>query len=129
MALAPLYLEFLVESPVKATVEEAITIIQNAIRRSRIWYCHYNHVSVNTDLSSEPPAGIARYVLVGRKRPHAIAVRSVFVSETYRRKGIAEALLRVVTRYYLGAESLGFDVKARRSRTEGEERRDLLECG
>ena len=104
--LAPLYMEFLAHSPSTATYEEAVSVMKDAIKARRLWYCRYQDSSEEPNLSTKEIAG---YVMVGRETPRTIAIRNVFVSSNYRRKGIAEALVRAVTRYYLGAAPLGFN--------------------
>ena len=52
---------------------------------------------------------IAGYSLVGRMTPRTVAIRHVYVSPAFRRRGIAGAMVRALTRFYLGAEPLGFD--------------------
>ena len=42
------------------------------------------------------------FVILGRVTPKTIAVRAVFVLPEQRRKGIAEAMMRAVSGYYLG---------------------------
>ncbi len=60
-------------------------------------------VRVSVDPGS-PPVG---YIVLGRVTPRTIAIRSVFVSEAHRRKGVGETMVRAVTRYYLGLPPYG----------------------
>ncbi|KAK7694003.1 hypothetical protein QCA50_003579 [Cerrena zonata] len=108
--LAPLYVEFTAHSPSHATLEEAILVMKDAIKGRRLWYCLYNELLENEHSNPNPSSEIAGYVMVGRETPRTIAIRNVFVSSSHRRKGIAEALVRAVTRYYLGAEPLDLAV-------------------
>jgi len=94
--LAHLYVEFARVGPNKATIEQARDVMRDAVAAKQIWLCR-----VGED--------IAGYVFVGRKTPRTAAIKNVFVSERHRRKGIAEAMVRAVARYYLGAEPRGFD--------------------
>lgn len=52
------------------------------------------------------PAG---YVCAARPTPRTISIRNVFVKPEFRRKGVAETMVRAVSRYYLGADTVGFE--------------------
>lgn len=100
LELAPLFVEFHAVGPDTATLEEGVSVLRDAIKSGRLWYCRYHD-----------PAGMAGYIMLGRETPRTVAIKNVFVSANYRRKGIAEALVRAVTRYYLGTEPLGFELQ------------------
>ncbi|CCL98265.1 uncharacterized protein FIBRA_00259 [Fibroporia radiculosa] len=87
--LTPLCLAFLSDVPRPVTPKEACHSMQKAVEAGRAWIC----------CSGEAVAG---YIMVGRITPRTIAIRSVFVSPEHRCKGVAEAMVRTVTRYYLG---------------------------
>ncbi|KAI0928993.1 hypothetical protein AcW1_006064 [Taiwanofungus camphoratus] len=94
-SLVPLYIEFSSHGPVPATLESAQNIMREAVEAQKVWLCRSD-------------GEVAGYVLVGRTTSRTTAIRNVFVVSQHRRKGIAEAMVRAVTRYYLGAEPLGF---------------------
>jgi len=95
-SLVPLFVEFMRLGPHPVTPEIGHTIMREAVEAQRIWFCRFQGV-------------VAGYILLGRITPRTIAIRNVFTLPDHRRKGIAEALVRGVTRYYLGAQPLGFE--------------------
>ncbi|KAL6298425.1 hypothetical protein BKA93DRAFT_744153 [Sparassis latifolia] len=94
--LIPLNMQFSSHGPHRATAETARAAMGEAVEAQKVWI-------------SRIDGGIAGYVMVGRSTPHTIAIRCVFVLPQCRRRGIAEALVTVVTRYYLGVQPLGFE--------------------
>ncbi|RPD81553.1 hypothetical protein L226DRAFT_496470 [Lentinus tigrinus ALCF2SS1-7] len=72
------------------TREAALAAVEGPVKAGLVWY-----VCVEGE-----PAG---YIVLGRVTPRTIAIRNAFVSRAHRRKGIAEAMVRGVTRYYLNA--------------------------
>lgn len=94
--LIPLYIQFSSHGPVPAMEDSARADMIEAVNARTVWVCRVD-------------GAIAGYTKVGRTTPRTIAIRNVFVSPQYRRRGIAEALVRAVTRYYLGVRPLGFD--------------------
>ncbi|EED82651.1 predicted protein [Postia placenta Mad-698-R] len=90
--LIPLFVEFSSHGPNPVSPETARNIIREGVEARRLWAYRIRE-------------GLAGYVLVGRETRRTIAIRNVFVLSQYRRKGIAEAMVRTVTRYYLGAET------------------------
>ena len=52
------------------------------------------------------PAG---YALMGRATPRTLTIGCVYVAPEFRRRGVAEAMVRAVTRYYLGVEAHGIE--------------------
>ncbi|KAI0078120.1 hypothetical protein K474DRAFT_1660750 [Panus rudis PR-1116 ss-1] len=96
IALAHLYVEFTKGAPMPATFEQGLNAMGDGVKIGRVWCCKVD-------------GKIAGYILVGRTTPRTIAIRNVYTSPDYRRRGIAEAMVRAVTRYYLGAEPLGFE--------------------
>ena len=95
-ALAHLYVEFTRSGPIPSTVEDGRAVMADACRVGHIWVCREEET-------------LAGYTLVGRISPHTIAIKNVFTDPSHRRKGVAEAMVRAVTRYYLGAVPRGFD--------------------
>ncbi|THH27426.1 hypothetical protein EUX98_g6757 [Antrodiella citrinella] len=94
-ALAQLYLDFASDRPSRGTLEEARERMERFVRSRHVWSCTLG-------------GAIAGYVLVGRFTPRTVAIKNVYLSPSFRRRGIAEAMVRTVTRYYLGAMPLGF---------------------
>lgn len=97
-ALVPLYIGFRLDSPWAHTTtrEEALTFLTHPVSKGFAWLCRIDGVA-------------AGYVVLGRVTPRTIAVRNVYVAPEHRRKGIAEAMVRAVTRYYLGASPYGVE--------------------
>ncbi|KAJ3542540.1 hypothetical protein NM688_g5960 [Phlebia brevispora] len=95
-AVAPLAVDFTSDGPRTTTLDKAKRIMHAAVQMKQVWLCHVE-------------GQLAAYSLVGRVTPRTIAIRNVYVSPVHRRKGIAEAMVRALTRYYLGAEPLGFE--------------------
>ncbi|KAH9927444.1 uncharacterized protein BXZ73DRAFT_78494 [Epithele typhae] len=91
-ALVPLHVAFRLESAWRHVVsaEEARAALRPAVRRGTAW--------VGT--VDGRPVG---YVVLGRVTARTIAVRNVYVAPEARRRGVAGAMVRAVTRYYLGA--------------------------
>ncbi|OBZ65793.1 hypothetical protein A0H81_14359 [Grifola frondosa] len=95
-SLIPLYLDLLSHGPNSGTEETARALFKSSIEARLTWICRVDGV-------------LAGYVLLGRVTPRTIAIRNVYVSPDRRRKGIAEAMVRAVTRYYLGVQPLAFE--------------------
>lgn len=95
--LAQLFVEFMSDTPVrKLPLDDARTKMALFVRLGQIWLCRVD-------------GEIAGYCATGRMTPRTGAIRNVYVSPKHRRKGIAEAFTRALTRYLLGAEPLGFE--------------------
>ncbi|KAK7694007.1 hypothetical protein QCA50_003583 [Cerrena zonata] len=107
--LTPLYRDFSREvwhpNHVVA-VEVAVKALRQATGRKQLWFAYHNHPDQQD--GSKTAAG---FLLLGRETPRTIAIRNMFISPAFRRKGIAEALVRAATRFYLGAKPLGFDLQ------------------
>ncbi|OCH92130.1 hypothetical protein OBBRIDRAFT_727453 [Obba rivulosa] len=95
-SLIPLVIEFSSHGPVPSTEDTARAEITEAVDAQRVWLCRISDT-------------VAGYIMVGRSTPRTVAIRNVFVLPQYRRRGVAEAMVRAVTRYYLGAYPLGFE--------------------
>lgn len=105
--MVPLFVEFALEvwhHPIP--LENAIEAVQEATSRKQLWFAYYKD-------ANQPDASktISGFLVLGRETPRTIAIRNMFVSPAFRRKGVAEALIRAATRFYLGAEPLGFDLQ------------------
>lgn len=94
--LAQLYMHFINDVSNPVTFEHAKTTMERLVQLGEIWMCRTNGES-------------AGYCAIGRDTPRTVAIRNVYVSPEHRRKGVAEAMVRAITRYYLGAQPLGFD--------------------
>lgn len=95
--VAPFVVDFTRHGPKQTTLEEAKRVMQAAVQMKQLWLCR------------SPEGEIVAYSLVGRVTPRTIAIRNVYVSPSHRRKGIAECMVKALTRLYLGAEPLGFE--------------------
>lgn len=95
--VAPLVVDFRKHGPKETTLEDAKRVMRAAVQTKQLWVCR------------RPEKAIVGYSLVGRVTPRTIAIRNVYVSSSHRRKGIAECMVRALTRFYLGAEPLGFE--------------------
>lgn len=95
--LGQLYMDFLGNTPPHSiTIEEAKTTMERFVQLGEIWMCRVDGER-------------AGYCATGRDTSRTIAIRNVYVSPEHRRKGVAEAMVKAITRYYLGAYPLGFD--------------------
>ena len=95
-ALLPLMLDFLTYGPNVPDEARTRNTLRVKIAMGHIWVHR---------VGSE----VAAFGAVGRVTPRTISIRNVYVAPSYRRKGIAEALVRALTRYYLGVKPIGFD--------------------
>lgn len=82
--------------PSKAALDRARHDMDIWVQLGQIWVCRLD-------------GGIAGYVATGRTTKRTVGIRNVFVSPNHRRKGVAEAMTRAVTRFMLGAKPLGFE--------------------
>ncbi|KAI0703559.1 acyl-CoA N-acyltransferase [Cytidiella melzeri] len=94
-ALLPLMLDFFIEGsqPTLDDEEYVRRRLRVFLELGSIWICRIDGQLVG-------------YSAVGRVTPRTVAIRNVYVAPSHRRRGIAEALTRAVTRFYLG---LGFE--------------------
>ncbi len=78
------------------THDAALAYMERPIEDRLVWYARVDDEIVG-------------YLLLARVTPRTIAIRNVFVLPSHRRKGIAEAMVRGVTRYYLDAPPYGVE--------------------
>lgn len=83
-------------SPIQSAIDRVRHEMEIWVQLGQMWVCRLDD-------------DIAGYVATGRITKRAVGIRSVFVSPSHRRKGVAEAMTRAVTRFMLGAEPLGFE--------------------
>ena len=95
VVLSHFFADFTTHSPLPMTLEAARTKMLMHIGLGEVWICRVD-------------GEIAGFCATGRVTPKTIAIRNVYVSPQYRRRGIADAMTRMLTRYLLGAEPLGF---------------------
>ncbi|KAI0703558.1 hypothetical protein BC835DRAFT_1262716 [Cytidiella melzeri] len=95
-ALVSFMLDFLTHGPQKPNEEQVRRQLQVAMYLSHVWICRVD-------------GELAGYISVGRVTPRTVAIRNVYVAPSHRRKGIAEALTRAVSRLYLGVEPVGIE--------------------
>ena len=95
--LGEYYADFSSARPADAMfIEEGRAKMKVSVPLGEIWVCRLN-------------GEIAGYCATGRVTNNTIAIRNVYVSRRHRRKGVAEAMTRAMTRYFLGATPLGFE--------------------
>ena len=94
-SLTCLFLDFRSKGPDNLTLEVARNKMRTAIALGEIWVCRVD-------------GDIAGFCATGRVTPRTMAIRHVYVSPKHRQKGIAEAMVKMMTRYFLGAKPLGF---------------------
>nr|VWO94732.1 Putative pathogenicity island effector protein (SPI-2 type III secretion system translocon protein SseC) [Ganoderma boninense] len=75
--------------PAPITPTDAVTKLQTALQAGLIWVCRTNH-----ELSA--------FAELGRVTPRTITIRTAYVAPEHRQRGVAESLVRAVSRYYLG---------------------------
>ncbi|KAH9901477.1 acyl-CoA N-acyltransferase [Cubamyces lactineus] len=92
--LIPLYLDFSTYAPGTRTREEDEARLRGLIPSGLTWVYRVD-------------GAIVGFISLGRPSPKTIAVRHVYVHPAHRRKGIAEAMVGAVTRYFLGVQSAG----------------------
>lgn len=95
--LAPLFLAFTAIWPgVHLTLDDARKYMCEGVKKQTVWVAR---------TPSSDSAEIVGFVMLGRLTPHTVALKHVFTSPSYRRRGIAEQMLSVVMRGYLGIDS------------------------
>ncbi|KAI0782230.1 acyl-CoA N-acyltransferase [Abortiporus biennis] len=114
--LARLYVEFTKGGPHVASMEEGKRVMQEGVKDRGIWICKSN-------------GEVAGYVRVGRRTPRTAAIRNVFVHPEHRRKGIAEAMVLAVSRYYLEGEAEGKKKEVSLNVGRDDARRLYTRCG
>ncbi|KAI1789194.1 hypothetical protein LXA43DRAFT_1022307 [Ganoderma leucocontextum] len=94
-AAAALWQHFQATSPWRGifSIEEAIGTLTGPADAGLVWVCR---------LEAEPDGHPAAFAVLGRVTPRTIAIRNVYVSPEHRRKGVAETMVRAITRYFLG---------------------------
>lgn len=95
-AIASFYCAFQLEAPWSRVIPhaDALALLTPSTNDGLVFYCR---------VKGRPVA----FLLVGRSTPRTIAVRNVYVAKEYRRKGMAGAIVRAATRYFLGARPHG----------------------
>ena len=100
-AVAVLYQHFELTSPWRGiiSIEDAVRNLTGPADAGLVWL-----VRLEEAAPDGPPAAFA---VLGRATPRTIAVRNVYVAPDHRRKGVAETMVRAITRYFLGAAPYG----------------------
>jgi len=117
-ALVPLYVAFSRHSPHPIEPDTAQLVLCEAVAARKVWLC-YSHSDMDNEGSGDGRGDarvLAGFSMLGRTTPRTIAIRHVFVRPEYRRRGLAEAMVRTVTRYYLG---VGGDSACEDAETDG----------
>lgn len=94
--LTDFYIDFYTVISHVVTLDEARDTMTKSVQLGQIWVCR-------------DEGELAGYCAVARMTPRTSSIRNVYVSPKHRRKGVAEAMTRALTRYYLGAEPRGFE--------------------
>ncbi|TCD70936.1 hypothetical protein EIP91_000842 [Steccherinum ochraceum] len=94
--IAQLYVQFGGTSPVAGTLERGRGIMAGAIQSRRLWICKDGDIIVG-------------FILIARMTPRTVSIKQVFVSPSHRRRGIAEAMVRTLSRFFLGAHPSGLE--------------------
>ncbi|PIL30858.1 hypothetical protein GSI_07026 [Ganoderma sinense ZZ0214-1] len=99
--VAILYQHFQLTSPWRGiiSIEDAILNLTGPADLGLVWVCRLEDAAPDG-----PPAAFS---ILGRITPRTIAIRNVYVAPDHRRKGVAETMVRAVTRYFLGAAPYG----------------------
>ncbi|KIP12356.1 hypothetical protein PHLGIDRAFT_331622 [Phlebiopsis gigantea 11061_1 CR5-6] len=92
--LAQFFVDFARHGPREVSLEEARDKMRMHVDQGDIWVCKVD-------------GEIAGFCVTGRSTAKTIAIRNVYVSPRHRRKGIADSMTRILTRYLLGATPLG----------------------
>ncbi|KAJ8455175.1 hypothetical protein ONZ51_g12595 [Trametes cubensis] len=92
--LIPLYLDFSTYAPGTRTREEDEARLRGLIPSRLTWVYRVD-------------GAIVGFISLGRPSPKTIAIRHVYVLSAHRRKGIAEAMVGAITRYFLGVQPAG----------------------
>lgn len=95
-AIAPLYVEFTQGFSVVATISQAQRKMEDALDMKGLWRCQVD-------------GELAGFLVIGRFTPRTASIKNVFVHPEHRRKGVGEAMVMTVTRYYLGVGPLGLN--------------------
>ncbi|KAI0723904.1 hypothetical protein C8T65DRAFT_91622 [Cerioporus squamosus] len=95
--IAPLHVEFVMTSPWPGTISrgEALAVLARTITADLTWVKNFKRDEV------------VGYAILGRATPRTISLRNIYVAPEHRRQGIAEAMVRAITRYYLGMHTSG----------------------
>lgn len=90
-SLIPFYTAFFNTNPRPATITtpDAVTKLQTALQTGHIWVCRTN-------------GALSAFAELGRVTPRTITIRTVYVPPEHRQRGVAETLIRAVSRFYLG---------------------------
>ena len=101
-AVAVHYQDFQATSPWRSiiSIEDAIHKLTHPADAGLVWICR---PEADGDADTPPAA----FVVLGRITPRTISIRNVYVAPDHRRKGVAETMVRAVTRYFLGAAPYG----------------------
>ncbi|KAI1787339.1 hypothetical protein LXA43DRAFT_714488 [Ganoderma leucocontextum] len=91
-SLIPFYTALFDSEPTPVTPTDAITKVQTAVHTDLIWICCTNGV-------------LSAFDELGRVTPRTMTVRTVYVPPEYRQRGVAEAIVRAISRYYLGLDA------------------------
>ncbi|KAF9818614.1 hypothetical protein IEO21_02594 [Rhodonia placenta] len=92
-SLVPLFVDFTYQTHQVAMPEAARASLSRAVQGHKLWVCRFD-------------GDLAGFTVVGRETPNTIAIRNVFVRPEHRRKGIAERMVGVLTRFYLGLDTV-----------------------
>ncbi|KAH9857228.1 hypothetical protein C2E23DRAFT_720407 [Lenzites betulinus] len=94
-ALLPLHIDFLKSGPGPRDIAIESAALRGTLAQGLAWVCRVE-------------GALAGYTICGRISSRTIAIRNVYVSPTYRRQGVAGAMVRALSRYHLGVRPVGY---------------------
>ena len=88
-SLIPFYAALFDANSLPTPTTGAITKLQATVNTGLIWICRTSGV-------------LSAFVELGRVTPRTVSIRTVYVPPEHRQRGVAETIVRAVSRYYLG---------------------------
>ena len=90
-SLIPFYMGFFSSNswPTQLTPTEALARLQRDIPTGLIWVCRTDGI-------------MSAFAELGRVTPRTITIRTVYIPPEHRQRGVAEALVHTIARYYVG---------------------------
>ncbi|TBU31254.1 hypothetical protein BD311DRAFT_804764 [Dichomitus squalens] len=90
-SLIPLYMNFFSTKswPTQIIPTEALTRLQRELPTGLFWVCRTDGI-------------MSAFAELGSVSPRTITIRTVYVPPEHRQRGVAEALVHTITRYYVG---------------------------
>lgn len=114
--LAQMYCDFGTDVGDVLSLEGCREEMRRWLEAGGIWVCRAN-------------SRIVGYCTIGRSTPRTIAIQNVYVAPGNRKKGIAETMVRFLTRYFLGVKFEGAPNEAPRQGVKEEMCLNVIEEG